>query len=509
MTSRAPIGLLAGSLALAAVLSAGCENYPFLENGGRSTGKGADAVAGDTIQSTGGFSEVLIQGRTFIDGSSAATTTYGVGDLTRTPVGIDFNRDGKIDPVAGYGPANLGGVVQILLSKGAPGSVDFSYLSLDGNGRWTRLSDVAAGDMDGDGAPDIIAAASDGVIYLHNPGAGNETTLRDWGAVDPDAEFLAGSTAILTNDEIEAILSDVLPAGTNLDDYDVSVEQGYTRVIIADMDGDGANDVVASRRLKINLEPKDNANVPPLAVIAGELQIFKNPAVGATDGTGYQLITVGRHERYIELDRQGASSVMAYDMDRDGDLDIVSAARDDVNAQLAWFENPGRVEFSATDQWTQWRVGSLRDIAGFDIADFTGDGRADVIATGAAQQQMVLFEQPAEGPRREYDWDSSVIVTFESFQPLDVRALDIDSDGALEAVVGGTLGAIRYFEPGADPRKAWTGAKVIDLAPGDVGTLGFGDLDADGDLDLVVVVNDTATEAENADRIVWIRNDMR
>ncbi|MBI5865898.1 MAG: VCBS repeat-containing protein [Planctomycetes bacterium] len=451
---------------------------------------------------------MLIRGRTYINGSSVTTVTYGAADRTRTPVGIDFNGDAKIDPVVGYAPSNTGGLIQILLSKGNPGTVDFSSLTIDGNGRWTKLMDVAVADIDADGAWDILGASADGVTYLHNPGPGRTTVMRDWGAGNPDDEYLAGSTATLTNDQIEAILSDILPPGTNIDDYDVQVEQGYTRVTAGDIDDDADNDVIASRRLRISLTPKAGKNAPPVDVIQGELQIFINPGF-AQDGLGWTLATIGRHERYTELDRQGATAIMLYDMDNDGDLDVVSAARDDINTQIAWFENPGRARIGELNSWTQWRIGSVRDAVAFDLADVTGDGRVDVVAVGQAQQQLVLFEQPADGAKRDYEWDSYVLVTFESYAPLDVKALDIDHDGKLELVIGGTNGAVRYFEPPASPRDTWTGNEVVTFTPGgDVSLLGYGDLDADGDLDLVAALNDDSTDNDNADRVTWIRNSL-
>ncbi len=166
------------------------------------------------------------------------------------------------------------------------------------------------------------------------------------------------------------------------------------------------------------------------------------------------------------------------------------------------------------EPWKQWRIGSVRDAFAIDIADLTGDGRPDVVATGPAQMQMMLFEHPAvefcdrgTRDRYEYDWDTFSIVTFESFTPLDVKALDVDNDAMLELVVGGSEGAIRYFESPLDARDTWTGFVVLDYAaPGDVGLLGYGDLDADGDVDLVAVVD--SSDDDNNDRITWIRNDL-
>ncbi|MFN0136915.1 MAG: FG-GAP-like repeat-containing protein [Phycisphaerae bacterium] len=500
-------GLLAVALLASSV---GCEQYFWLPPLDGSNSKTTD-TNGTVLSSGDTFSEILIQGRTFVNGAAVTSVMYDPRDATRRPRGIDFNADGKIDPVVSYatGSGDVG-VAQILLSQGAAGTVDFLSLTFDSNGRWRDLSDIAVADFDGDGGLDLMLAARDGVAYLHSPGPGRETILRDWGSATPDAEFLAGSTSVLSNDEVEAILSDVLPPGTNLDDYDVTVEQGYTQLEVGDMDGDTNVDVVASRRLNINLSPKEGKNVPPLSILAGEIQVFINPGGAITSGENWTLVTIGRHERYDELDRSGAAGLLLFDLDGDLDLDVISAARDDDNASVSWFENPGRTRINEVDEWTPWRIGSLRDAIAIDVGDVTGDGLADVIATGGQQKQLVLFEQPSTGPTREYDWDTYPIVTFESFEPRDVKILDLDDDNVLEIVVGGNLGQLRYFEPATDPRTPWTAIKVLDFDPqGEVGWLGYGDLDADEDLDLIAVLNSTEAEAETQDRVVWVENDLR
>lgn len=483
----------------------GCSSYPFIP--GRATVVGGVTSGADPGGLLGGslvepFEEFLLQERTFIGGNAVTTLTYRAGDLSRTPIGVDFNGDGKIDPVSGYGDTQA--VVQILLSEGGPGDVDFLSLTLDSKRDMRQLADVAVGDIDGDGALDIVGAAQEGVWYFHHPSGAPPTNLRDWGNLDPldDLRERIDTSVPDPNQNIQAIITQAIGPGVNIDDYLVTVEQLYTNVEVGDFDNDGDHDIAASRKFKVTLTPRPDRPVPPLEIVDGDVLVFENPGF-AIDGHGWEKISVGRHERQQRLDRDGAAGLLLSDLDADGDLDIVSASQDDNNVQVAWFENPGP-PLSEDTPWTQWRVGSVRNATGVTLADLTGDGRPDVVATGGEQMQCLLFEQPPEGPKREYDWDTHTIVTFENFQPIDVKALDIDNDGAMELVVGGTEGTVRYFESPADPRGTWEGAIVLDFElGGNVGLLGYGDLDADGDIDLVAIVSG---EEENQSRLVWIRN---
>lgn len=467
---------------------------------------GQSTVAGSVFSAVSGeaFTEVLIQGRTFVQGSVVTTVTYAVNDLTRTPRLIDFNRDGKVDPVVGYQQEQRG-VIQILVSYGDPGTVQYASLTLDGGeNNWAELSNVSVGDIDGDGNLDLVAATRDGVVYLHHPDGADDThALSEWGASTGALELISGTTDTLTNDELLAIIAQALGPGTNLDNYVVTVEQGYTSVEIADFDNDGYNDIAASRSLKISLEPQPQTSVEAAYIFAGSLQLLVNPG-GATTGEGWTAVPLGTHERHDTLDREGARDLRAFDLNGDGYLDLISTASDDQNVQVAWFENPGVL--SASSAWTQHRIGSVRGAYTIDVADVTGDGLVDVIATSPTQMQMVLFEQPTDVEIRGFDWYTVPIVTFESFEPRSVKALDVNADGLLELVVGGTEGAVRYFSPPLLTTDEWIAHNVVTLDPaGDVGLLGYGDLDGDGDVDLVTVVTGSDT---NTDRVVWIRNDL-
>jgi len=492
--------------AVSLLATTACENYPFFLSGGE-VGTDGGTVVGGSFALGQAFADNLIQERTFASGTSVTTVTYTASDIARTPRQIDFNADGKTDPVVGYGADQA--VIQILLSQGAAGTVDFLSLTLDSKRDMLELADVAAGDIDTDGALDIVAAADAAVWYFHHPSGQAPTELRAWGNPDPTDPLRERIDASMAdpndpNQNIAAIIAQAAGPAVNIDDYIITVENRFTNVEIADFNLDGDNDIAATRTFKIHMEPRPDHPVDPIEVVDGDVLVFLNPRF-ATTGHGWTKLSVGRHERQQRLDRDTASGLLVQDMDGDGDLDLVTSARDDNNVQVAWFENPGPPLVPGA-VWTQWRIGSVRDAFAVDVADLTDDGRPDVVATGGAQMQMMLFEQPSSGPKRSYDWDTHVIVTFESFEPRDVKAVDVDNDGELELVVGGTDGALRYFERPGDPRTTWTAFVIKDFESlGEVGLLGWGDLDGDGDSDLVAVLNPAEP---NQAQLVWIRNDL-
>lgn len=471
---------------------------------------GSSTVAGNVFLNNargGAFTEVLIQERTFVEGRVVTTVTHRTDDMTRSPILLDFNGDGKVDPVVGYNQQNIG-LIQILLSYGEPGEVSYGSLTLDGgDAMWTECLDVAAADIDGDGRLDLVAATQDGVIYLRHPSGDNRThVLPDWGAETGELERIEGTTTTVSEDEVEQIIANVLGGAGNAENYIVTVDQGYTSTETADYDNDGDNDIAASRSMRILLTPKPDVPVEAIEVVAGSIQILLNPG-GARTGEGWSSMLVGYHERHNVLDRDGARDLRACDLDDDGDLDLISTATDDQNVQVAWFENPGGP--GALDpqvDWPQHRIGSVRGAFSVDVADLTGDDRVDVVVTSPTQMQIVLFVQPSEVSRRAYDWYTVPIVTFENFEPRSIKAIDVDNDDLLELVIGGTGGAVRYFEPPLVPTDEWTGQVILTFdPPGNVGLLGYGDLDGDGDADLVAVVD---TSDVNASRLSWIRNEL-
>jgi hypothetical protein len=495
--------------ALLLVLATGCrpEFRPWWLGG--TEGK-TDAASNVFAALTGqAFTEVLIEGRTFNQGRVVTTVTHRTLDMARAPVLLDFNADGKVDPVVAYA-VNERGVLEILLSYGPPGTVEYASLTLDGGENiWRALSDVAAGDIDGDGNLDIAAATGDGVVYLHHPPSADRThVLNEWGAASGAQELVSGTTDSISNDELDALLIEALGPGGDVTNYVVTVEQGYMSVEIGDFDNDGYSDIAASRQLRVTMTPKPNLPLKPIEIVAGSIQLLLNPR-RATTGEYWTGVLIGQHERHLILDREGARDLRAYDVDGDGDLDLISIASDDNNAQVAWFENPGGPgPVDPGTAWIQHRIGSVRGAYSIDVADVTGDGRADVIATSPTQMQLVLFVQPESVKDRGYDWFTAPLVSFVSYEPRAVKAVDVDNDGAFELVVGGTQGALRYFVAPPVPTDEWSGQDILTLdPPGTVGLLGYGDLDGDGDVDLVTVI-EAESEDTQGDRVSWIRNEL-
>lgn len=176
----------------------------------------------------------------------------------------------------------------------------------------------------------------------------------------------------------------------------------------------------------------------------------------------------------------GLGGIEIADFDRDGDLDVVAFNRGD--GQVYWFENDG------TGGWTRHLAGSLpAPQLGIAVLDVDGDGWTDVIF---GRVWLRNPQDPRRLPFTAYVYDDRIRSEIH-----DLVAADIDGDGRKDLVALGDREGLFWYsipaQPGADAnwQRTTITLDVLDqnvdihggFAPG-----GIGDLDGDGDADIVL-----------------------
>ena len=242
---------------------------------------------------------------------------------------------------------------------------------------------------------------------------------------------------------------------------------------LGDLDGDGDLDLVAGE-------------------LYGTFRYFKNTGSAAnpafTAQTGAANPLNGQDVGY------GSAPALG-DLDGDGDLDLVAGGYDGF---FHYFENTG----SATSPAFAERTGAANPLNGADVGnhsapvlgDLDGDGDLDFVA-GEEYGTFRYFENTGSATTPAFVQRTGAANPLDGQDAgyLSTAALgDLDRDGDLDLVAGESNGTVRYFEnSGSATNPAFmvqTGA-ANPFDGDDVGTgsaPALGNLDGDGDLDLVV-----------------------
>jgi hypothetical protein len=394
---------------------------PQLTFGKKLYGAGAAYVI-DGTATTGSYEDVSLEASAAIYGDSQSDL---LGEVIESAG--DVNGDGALDLIVGAWNMDIGACLMCGDSTLFYGPLSGTLDQRDGDvavlgTRWYELfGDIAtSGDFDGDGNDDLIVGGI----------RGSEAS-----AVKP---VYNGLVYFFRGPDLAGELDREKADANFIGDLNGVAGHGITSV--RDADGDGIGD------LAIGQPETDSAN--------GEVFLLHGPLSGSLTRASADVTYSGANLG----DAFGYRTEWAGDVDGDGTLDLAIAApytdegkKEADNGSVYVMYGPLDTDMDAVDA-----LGRMYGVAGAELGsglseggDVDGDGKDDV-AVGAPNDDgagsVEIFFGPIAGPRSSISADVEIGGETASSTGVSVDLLDFDGDGALDAGFGasdsGKLGLV-------------------------------------------------------------------
>ncbi|MEZ4867562.1 MAG: VCBS repeat-containing protein [Caldilineaceae bacterium] len=449
--------------------------------------------------------------------------------------------DGVFTQAAQFAPAS--GVEDQLVLGDIDGDGDFDLVAAralaegsiylnNGQGGWAQAATLPAGlnpsllDADGDGDLDLLVIQPDSAqpnrsyLYLYrNNGHGNFTGARlNLNGGKPFNQRFAA--ADLDHDgDLDFVISSRTRSGctgNNCEDLRLVIDRGllgYASIALdnagagalylADLDNDGDLDI-ATTGLDADTQRADNlqsrvylnnginallltADFPSQAI--GPEQVrprdlaladlnadgILDIALGSSDANALYQGRAGQLFDRCQTNLLLIDPRLLVDLNGDGHLDLV------LQSGLLMNDGKGNFQSSLSLPLTLELASQLA------AADLNGDGRLDLIAIHP-NRSGAIFLQSSNG-----QFSQAAQLDQESYPATSLAIGDINGDGTLDIVLGrGTAPGAATATPGEnrlyfnDGNANFAPATLLNPVVDDTQALALGDVDADGDLDLVV-----------------------
>lgn len=351
----------------------------------------------------------------------------------------DVNGDGLMDLTTGW---EEGGVVRVYLNPGPDKSKQpWPAVTV---GRVNSPEDAVFADIDGDGNVDVVSSCEGQTrqVFVH------------WAPTVADKYLEANEWR-----------TDEIPCADN--------DQMWMFALPLQVDGRYGVDLVVGSK-------GPNASV-------GWLQAPANPR----DMNSWKY-----HRLY---DAGWIMSLIARDMDGDGDMDILISDRKGAGRGVLWLENPGTANAFAADRWITHRLGAAdREVMFLAVGDRDGDHSGSIFA--ACRGNGIAILSPPHWTLAEIPMPSNCGTG------KGIAVADINLDGSTDIVftcenATGDRSGVRWLSRGQAGH--WDDHEISGPEGVKFDRIELLDLDQDGDLDVI-----TCEERTNLG-VIWYENPTR
>jgi hypothetical protein len=361
---------------------------------------------------------------------------------------------------------------------------------------------IAAGDLDGDGDVDLTSSdtVNDKLYWFENGGNGNLTRRliyeKDPGwferhAISDINQDGHPDIAIVKNDFGDLLWFE--NSGTP------ATGGLWTRHVITERTLPGVYDVAVG-----DLDADGDPDIAVSSYRRGNLFAWYENHGEPESGEPWAM-------HVIETNLGGTRTIAAVDINNDGKLDLVGSAR--VGNVVLWYENTGK---SGSDRWRKRVIDGESPLPthGHPV-DMDGDSDSDIVmalgmhpdderdspAVDPKQTYQVAWYENVGAPGRGEKWQKHFIG--ELFCAFEAVAGDLDGDGDLDVVATAWCDApsarVVWFENPGDPHGRWK-SHLVKKNWAMVNQVIVMDLDQDGRLDIAAVAERGANEFR------WWRN---